>query len=732
MYTPNLKSKYGPSQASAAFRMPKIKNREQKQQEKDKKRLKKDPGDKPEGDGKGSQRSTVIVAAAAGAAAWFGGKYYLSRKTAAKVNQAENVDLSRAGMRPPDASYRIFLSGDEAIAKLKDGSLKPSVEEIGTLDSLRYTYGFETRAGELCLLRGVESGKPRAELLGKLRDMRVDVRTSIAQSNMSGVSQGKSNPWLSVGLSVVGNVVPLILFFWAASRLIRSLKSGADKLMKGDGAKEMAEKPKERFTDVGGNRPILAEMRELNKDIAAYREGDELTQLPRGLLMSGPGGVGKTFCARVLAGDADCLFLYENSSSMLKSSFAGTWTRSVDTLFEKAREARDKGTEALRALEGATGKEREVVIIFLDEFDSLGSARTNGGQGVDEEKTKALNALLAEMDGVEEGKNDGIIIAAATNRLDVIDPALLRPGRFEAQFKLEAPYTTADRLDILVKASKKEFPKYGVEVEDASVLEEIAKVTIGASGDHLRGILARAGKLTRRARREKVERGDLFEAFQQQMYGAADDQMLTSSRRSLVAHHENGHGWLAVAVGLNPMVVSMRPRGESLGRVVFDAGPLSEPPYIRTDLLKNLLITAGGRAGELVEFGVEGTSAGVGSDYEAMGKVARMIITNGMIDGHYAISLDSVTDKELAPDARKMIDNLGDRSVEVARNVLTLIGEETLRAAAEAALDLGEELIGPAAKEFFMSRLDKETLQKIQAVVQDFLKDPLPEKAAEG
>jgi ATP-dependent Zn protease len=415
--------------------------------------------------------------------------------------------------------------------------------------------------------------------------------------------------------------------------------------------------------------------------------------------------------------------VYVNAGDLASAPFIGSWTAAVKRMFREARKLRDEENKS--ALEKLTSSEQKkpVVVLFLDEFDSIGHSRgEHGVRGVEQEHVKAVNTLLAEMDGVDAKRNEGIVIIAATNSVDSIYSALKRPGRFTLQLRIPLPRTVEERFDVLKKVSARVAKQREIRMESDEPLHDLAKATGPLSPDHLRGIVERAAELARRSGISTVTSQELFAAYQEVVFGQAHDGLLENfDRRAHVAWHEHGHGLLAYACDCAPLVISMRPRGDSLGRVVIDNHPLAETTARRDDLLRALLILAGGRAGELSRSGIKGAGAGVDHDFKPMEKVARTILDQGLLDGGFGGRHQEADFSELPEEFKRQVTVLCRNAISTARKVIAELKRSSLESIINESLALDRELVGDDARTFYSRFIDEPTRTRMQQVVSEFL-----------
>ncbi len=360
------------------------------------------------------------------------------------------------------------------------------------------------------------------------------------------------------------------------------------------------------FDDVAG---IDEAKEELEEVVTFLKKPERFTaigaRIPKGVLLVGPPGTGKTLLAKAIAGEAGVPF-FSISGSEFVEMFVGVGASRVRDLFKKA-------------------KENAPCIIFIDEIDAVGRQRGAGIGGGNDEREQTLNQLLTEMDGFEG--NTGIIIIAATNRADVLDSALLRPGRFDRQVMVDPP-DVKGRVEILeVHARNKKL------AEDIS-LDAIARRTPGFTGADLANLLNEAAILTARRRKEAITMGEIDDAVDRVIAGMEGTPLVDSKSKRLIAYHEIGHAIIGTLVKDHDPVqkVTLIPRGQAQGLTWFT--PSEEQMLIsRAQLLARITGALGGRAAEDVIFGDAEVTTGAGNDLQQVSGMARQMVTRfGMSD----------------------------------------------------------------------------------------------------
>ena len=433
--------------------------------------------------------------------------------------------------------------------------------------------------------------------------------TVLAQFEEHGVDINVAEPrqnWWGLVISILPWI--LILGFWLF--LFRQMQAGGNKAFQFGKSKARlltADTPKVTFADVAGAdeaKEELAEIIEFLKDPQKFsRLGG---RLPKGALLVGPPGTGKTLLARAVAGEAGRPF-FSMSGSDFVEMFVGVGASRVRDLFEQ-------------------GKAHAPCIIFIDEIDAVGRHRGAGLGGGHDEREQTLNQLLVEMDGFES--NDGVILLAATNRPDVLDPALLRPGRFDRQIVVDSP-DVKGREGIL-KVHLRKIP-----LADDVEVGTLARGTPGMSGADLANLVNEGALLAARRNQEKVTMADLEEAKDKVMLGAERKSMvLSEAERRLTAYHEAGHAVVGLKIpGLDPVhKVTIVPRGRALG-VTASLPQEDRHSYSRDYLQAQLAYLFGGRAAEEMIFGPEKITTGAGNDIERATSLSRrMVTTFGMSD----------------------------------------------------------------------------------------------------
>lgn len=407
------------------------------------------------------------------------------------------------------------------------------------------------------------------------------------------------NPWYINFFFSWGPIIFLVLV-WVV--FMRQMQMGGNKAMSFGKAKAklVSDKAvKVTFADVAGIEEAKAEVEEIIEFLKDPQKFSKLGgKIPKGVLLVGSPGTGKTLLAKAIAGEAAVPF-FSISGSDFVEMFVGVGASRVRDLFEQA-------------------KKSSPCIIFIDEIDAVGRHRGAGLGGGHDEREQTLNQLLVEMDGFEG--NEGIIIIAATNRPDVLDPALLRPGRFDRQIVVPVP-DVRGRIEILKVHSK------NIPISDLVDLEKIARGTPGFSGADLSNLVNEAALLAARKSKEKVDMTDFEFAKDKVLMGVERRSMvLSDEEKNNTAYHEAGHTLVAkLTPGTDPIhKVSIIPRGRALG--ITQQLPIDDRyTYSKTHLLKVLLVLMGGRAAE--ELALNQMTTGAGNDLERATNLARKMVT---------------------------------------------------------------------------------------------------------
>ena len=439
----------------------------------------------------------------------------------------------------------------------------------------------------------VELPTAAPELITKLRKANVDI-------DAHPTTEGSSN-W-----GIVGNLLfPLLLIGGLAFLFRRSsnMQGGPGQAMNFGKSKarfSMEAKTGITFNDVAG----VDEAKEEFEEVVSFLKRPERftavgAKIPKGVMLVGPPGTGKTLLAKAIAGEAGVPF-FSISGSEFVEMFVGVGASRVRDLFKKA-------------------KENSPCIVFIDEIDAVGRQRGTGIGGGNDEREQTLNQLLTEMDGFEG--NTGIIIIAATNRVDVLDAALLRPGRFDRQVTVNVP-DVKGRLEILnVHARNKKLS------EEIS-LEAIARRTPGFSGADLANLLNEGAILTARRRKDSITTSEIDAAIDRVIAGMEGTVLVDSKTKRLIAYHEVGHAIVGTLLAHHDPVqkVTLIPRGQAKGLTWFT--PSEDQSLIsRSQILARIMGALGGRAAEEVVFGYPEVTTGAGNDLQQVTSMARQMVT---------------------------------------------------------------------------------------------------------
>ena len=495
-----------------------------------------------------------------------------------------------------------------------------------------------------------------------------------ASDNQEFKLEVEPDPDSSTLLLVVVNELPLVLLvgvaFWFLNRQLAGNKSSLD--FGKSKARLSSDNNKVTFKDVAGLKEEKEEVKEIIDFLKNPKKFQSLgARIPKGILLFGPPGTGKTLLAKAVAGEANVPFYFISGSDFVEL-FVGVGASRVRDMFQQA-------------------KRNAPCLIFIDEIDAVGRQRGTGLGGGHDEREQTLNQLLTEMDGF--GANEGIIIMAATNRPDVLDPALLRPGRFDRQVTVNLP-DVREREEILAVHAKNKTLAEGV------TLENLAKRTPGFSGADLENLLNEAALLAVRRNKTKITMSEIDEATDRVLMGPAKtSHKYSENDRKLVAYHEAGHAvvGLKLANANDVQKVTIIPRG-SAGGYNMMVPSVEKLCSTKTDLLEEITGLLGGRTAEEVVFGE--ITTGAHNDFEKATKIARAMVTEyGMSDlgplqfeqqegsvflgrdynkmQHFSNEVANEIDMEM----RKIIDNCHKKATEIIKqnkDLLKLIAEALL------------------------------------------------------
>ncbi|RCJ29268.1 cell division protein FtsH [Nostoc minutum NIES-26] len=466
-------------------------------------------------------------------------------------------------------------------------------------DEVRKVELDETEQIAKVYLKGQKPDTPPIQV--RLLNQNTELINKLKAKNVDFGEVSSANSKAAVGLLInLMWILPLVALMLLFLRRSTNASSQAMNFGKSRARFQMEAKTGVKFDDVAGIEEAKEELQEV---VTFLKQPERFTavgaRIPKGVLLVGPPGTGKTLLAKAIAGEAGVPF-FSISGSEFVEMFVGVGASRVRDLFKKA-------------------KDNAPCLIFIDEIDAVGRQRGAGIGGGNDEREQTLNQLLTEMDGFEG--NTGIIIIAATNRPDVLDAALLRPGRFDRQVIVDAP-DLKGRLEILkVHARNKKI--------DSSVsLDAIARRTPGFTGADLANLLNEAAILTARRRKEAVTILEIDDAVDRVVAGMEGTALVDSKSKRLIAYHEVGHALVGTFLKDHDPVqkVTLIPRGQALGLTWFT--PNEEQGLIsRSQLKSRITATLGGRAAEEIVFGKPEVTTGAGNDLQQVTSMARQMVT---------------------------------------------------------------------------------------------------------
>ncbi|OPZ65486.1 MAG: ATP-dependent zinc metalloprotease FtsH 3 [Firmicutes bacterium ADurb.Bin506] len=443
------------------------------------------------------------------------------------------------------------------------------------------------------------------DIYGIVEDLRNDPELA-SQVELTMVPETEGAWWIAL----IPNLISVVLLFAVFFFIMNQMQGGGNKAMqfgKSRAKIHSGERGKVTFADVAGIEEVKEELAEVVDYLKHPKRYVELgAKIPRGILLVGPPGTGKTLLARAVAGEAEVPFFSVSGSDFVEM-FVGVGASRVRDMFDQA-------------------KKNAPCIVFIDEIDAVGRQRGAGLGGGHDEREQTLNQLLSEMDGFDP--NSGVIVLAATNRPDILDSALLRPGRFDRQVVVDVP-DQKGREDILAVHARNK------PLEQSVDLKGIARRTPGFTGADLANLLNEGALLAARRNKKRIGIEEMSEAIERVIAGPAKKGRIMSQReRDLVAYHEAGHAVLAhLLPGADPVVkVSIVGRGRAGGYTLMI--PEDDRRYryaTKNEIMNEIIVSLGGRVAE--ELVLNEVSTGAGNDLDRVSKTARKMVTEyGMSD----------------------------------------------------------------------------------------------------
>ena len=508
---------------------------------------------------------------------------------------------------------------------------QPQVEEVAYSKFISMTENkqigkVEIKAQENEIIFTDKKDKDIIYKTGMVNDDELTKRLYESGAKFSGEIQRQTSPWVSL---LMYWVLPIVLFIFLGRYMSKKMmdKAGGNSMMFGMGKSnaKIYVKSSEgiRFDDVAGEdeaKENLAEIVEYLHDPSKYREIG--ASMPKGVLLVGPPGTGKTMLAKAVAGESNVPF-FSMSGSEFVEMFVGMGASKVRDLFKQA-------------------KEKAPCIVFIDEIDAIGQKRDGRVMGNDE-REQTLNQLLTEMDGFEE--NNGVILLAATNRPESLDPALLRPGRFDRRVPVELP-DLKGREDILKVHAKK------VRMDKHVNYQKIARMASGASGAELANIVNEAALRAVRDNRHHVTQEDLEESIEVVIAGyQKKNAILTDKEKHIVAYHEIGHALVAAKQSHSAPVekITIVPRTSGALGYTMQIDEGNHYLMSKEEIENKIATLTGGRAAEETQFG--SITTGASNDIEQATKLARAMITQyGMSSDFDMVAMETVNNQYLGGD----------------------------------------------------------------------------------
>ncbi|TKV52214.1 ATP-dependent zinc metalloprotease FtsH [Enterococcus faecium] len=512
------------------------------------------------------------------------------------------------GQRSSDIEYSKFTEQLQA-GKIKEFEVQPAngVYKITGEYKEQQTVA---NSGGLAILGSTDTTTTHFTTIILPNDTTLSQVTELAKENKVATTvkeESSSGIWVSLLLSFLPIVIIIFFFYMMMGQQGGGGGGGGSVMNFGKSKAKEADKKanRVRFSDVAGAEEEKQELVEVVEFLKDPRRFVELgARIPAGVLLEGPPGTGKTLLAKAVAGEAGVPF-YSISGSDFVEMFVGVGASRVRDLFE-------------------TAKKNAPAIIFIDEIDAVGRQRGAGMGGGHDEREQTLNQLLVEMDGFDG--NEGVIVIAATNRSDVLDPALLRPGRFDRQILVGRPDVKGREAILRVHARNKP-------MADDVDLKVVAQQTPGFAGADLENVLNEAALVAARRNKKKIDASDIDEAEDRVIAGPAKkDRVISKKEREMVAYHEAGHTIVGLVLSRARVVhkVTIIPRGRAGGYMI--ALP-KEDQFLMTkeDMFEQIVGLLGGRTAEEIIFNVQST--GASNDFEQATALARSMVTEyGMSD----------------------------------------------------------------------------------------------------